>query len=185
MCCMLSSQKQNSINKDSGKKTAIKKPCHYSNGIESEKRKWQHTTKYGDPYLEFVLCAYPSKSAHTQQWVHTHTHTHTVNTHLEQWAAIYAAAGEKLGVQCLAQGHLVMVLKVEKSLYIHSPHLQFMPARDSNLQPLDYESDSLTIRPRLPLMCMFAPTQHSRQDMSCLFMLHFTLVNGQMKIHEA
>ncbi len=34
-------------------------------------------------------------------------HTHTVNTHPEQWAAIYAAApGEQLGVRCLAQGHL-------------------------------------------------------------------------------
>ncbi len=34
-----------------------------------------HTTKYGDPYLEFVLCIYPSN-------VHTHSseHTHTVNT---------------------------------------------------------------------------------------------------------
>ncbi len=34
--------------------------------------------------------------------------THTaVNTHPEQWAAIYAAApGEQLGVQCLVQGHL-------------------------------------------------------------------------------
>ncbi len=31
------------------------------------------------------------------------------------------------------------------------PHLQFLLARDSNSQPLDYESDSLTIRPRLPL----------------------------------
>ncbi len=35
-------------------------------------------------------------------------------------------------------------------LYILSPHLQFLLARDSNSQPLDYESDSLTIRPRLP-----------------------------------
>ncbi len=32
--------------------------------------------------------------------------THTVNTHPEQWAAIYAAApGEQLGVWCPAQGH--------------------------------------------------------------------------------
>ncbi len=57
---------------------------------------------YGDPYSEFVLCIYPSK-------VHTHCseHTHTVNTHPEQWVAIYAVApGEQLGVQCLAQGHL-------------------------------------------------------------------------------
>ncbi len=53
--------------------------------------------KYGNPYLEFVLCIYLIQSAHT----------HTVNTHPEQWAAIYAATpGEQLGVQCLAQGHL-------------------------------------------------------------------------------
>ncbi len=35
-------------------------------------------------------------------------------------------------------------------LYIHSPHLQSLRARDTNSQPFDYESDSLTIRPRLP-----------------------------------
>ena len=39
--------------------------------------------------------------------IHSSEHTHTVNTHPEQWAAIYAAApGEQLGVRCLAQGHL-------------------------------------------------------------------------------
>ncbi len=59
-------------------------------------------TKYDDPYSEFVLCIYPILSAHTHR-----EHTHTVNTHPEQWAAIYAAApGEQLGVRCLAQGHL-------------------------------------------------------------------------------
>ncbi len=42
-------------------------------------------------------------SAHT----HSSEHTHTVNTHPEQWAAVYAAApGVQLGVRCLAQGHL-------------------------------------------------------------------------------
>ncbi len=56
------------------------------------------------------ICAlhltYP-KCTHTA----VNTHTHTVNTHSEQWAAIYAAApGEQLGVRCLAQGHLVVVL---------------------------------------------------------------------------
>ncbi len=48
-------------------------------------------------------------SAFDPSKVHTHTavNTHTVNTHPEQWAAIYAAApGEQLGVRCLAQGHL-------------------------------------------------------------------------------
>ncbi len=50
------------------------------------------------------------------------SHTHIVNTHTEQWAAIYAAAPRE-----------------------HFPHLQSLLARDSNLQPLDYESDSLTL----------------------------------------
>ncbi len=39
--------------------------------------------------------------------VHTHSseHTHTVNTHPEQWAAIYAAApGEQLGFGALLKG---------------------------------------------------------------------------------
>ncbi len=57
------------------------------------------------------------------KWTHTHrehTHTHREHTHPEQWADIYAAApGEQLGVRCLAQGHSVMVLRVERALDIH------------------------------------------------------------------
>ncbi len=48
-------------------------------------------------------------SAFNPSKVQTHSseHTHTVNTHPEQWAAIYAAApGEQLGARCLAQGQL-------------------------------------------------------------------------------
>ncbi len=101
-----------------------------------------------------------SKCAHTQQW----THTHTVNTHPEQWAAIYAAApGEQLWVRCLAQGHLSRGIEGGESA-VHSlqfPHLQFLPARDSNSQPLDYESDSLTIRPRLPQYIMLMSSSAS------------------------
>ncbi len=68
-----------------------------------------------------------------------------VNTHLEQWAAIYAAVPkEQLGIWCLAQGHLVLVLKMERPLYIHSPH-RVLPDRDSNSQPFDYESNSLPL----------------------------------------
>ncbi len=59
--------------------------------------------------------------------------------------------GSSWGFGALLKGTLVVVLKVERVLYIHSPHRQFLPARDSNSQPLDYESDSLTIRPRLPI----------------------------------
>ncbi len=68
-------------------------------------------------YVESESDMWPSMVTHTQNLcsafipskVHTHSskHTHTVNTHPEQWAAIYAAApGEQLGVRCLAQGHL-------------------------------------------------------------------------------
>ncbi len=70
---------------------------------------------------------------------------HNVNTHPEQWAAIYAAApGEQLGFGALLKGLTsVMVLSVERVLYIHFPQLQSLPARDSNSQPFDYESDSI------------------------------------------
>ncbi len=107
----------------------------------------------------------PSKVTHTQNScsafnpskVHTHSseHTHTVNTHPEQWAAIYAAApGEQLGVRCRAQGHLSHGIEAEESAVHSLTHLQFLPTRDSNSQPFDYETDSLTIRPQLPpLLC--------------------------------
>ncbi len=87
----------------------------------------------------------------------THTdsceHTHTVNTHPEQWAAIYAAApGEQLGVRCLAQGHLSRGIEGGESAVHSTPHLQFLPAQDSNSQPLDYESSSLTIGHNFPII---------------------------------
>ncbi len=85
-----------------------------------------------------------SCSAFIPSKVHTHSseHTHTVNTHPEQWAAIYAAApGEQLGVRCLPQGHLSRGIEGgERALDIPPPTI---PAgRDSNSQPLGYESDS-------------------------------------------
>ncbi len=49
------------------------------------------------------------------------------------------------GFGALLKGTSVVVLKVERALYIHSPHLQSLPARDLNLQPFDYESDSLLL----------------------------------------
>ncbi len=85
-------------------------------------------------------------SAFIPSKVHTHSseYTHTVNTHPEQWAAIYAAApGEQLGVRCLAQGHL--------SRGVEGGH-NSCRTWDSNPRPLGYESDSLSIRPRLPPM---------------------------------
>ncbi len=53
--------------------------------------------------------------------LHTALNTHTVNTHPEQWSAIYSAApGEQLGVWCLAQRHLSHDIK-SAGVDIHSP----------------------------------------------------------------
>ncbi len=96
-----------------------------------------HVAKYCDPYFEFVLCINPSK-------VHTHSSEHTHREHTPGAVdSIYAAApGGQLGVRCLAQGHLNRGIGGEENL-------QFLPDRDSSLQPLDYKSYSPTIRPQL------------------------------------
>ncbi len=78
---------------------------------------------------------------------HTVVNTHTVNTHREHTPgavdSIYAAApGEQLGVRCLAQGHLNRGIGGEENL-------EFLPDRDSSLQPFEYKSYSPTIRPQL------------------------------------
>ncbi len=83
------------------------------------------------PYSEFVLYILPIQSAHTHthQWTHTHTHTPWTHTRSsEQPFMPCTAPGEQLGVRCLAQGHLVVVLKVERALYIYSPPLPTIPA---------------------------------------------------------
>ncbi len=50
-----------------------------------------------------------------------------MNTHPEQWAAIYVAAPrEQLGVRCLAQGHLSRGIKGGESAEHSLPHLQFL-----------------------------------------------------------
>ncbi len=79
-----------------------------------------------DPYSEIVFYIYLSKCTHSSERTHTHTHTHTVNTHRSSWG-------------------IVVVLKVERALYIHSAHQQTLPDRDSNSQPFVYESDSLPL----------------------------------------
>ncbi len=93
-------------------------------------------------------------SAFNPSKVHTHCseHTHTVNTHSEQWAAIYAVAPrEQLGVRCLAQGHLSRGIEGGESA-VHSLPPPTIPARPETQtrKPFDQEPESLTIRPRLP-----------------------------------
>jgi len=82
--------------------------------------------------------------------VHTHSsvHTHTPRSSGQPFYAV--ASGEQLGGWCLAQGHLVVVLKVERALYIHSPP-PTIPAGPR----LEFATFWLwvrlsTIRPRLP-----------------------------------
>ncbi len=85
-----------------------------------------------------------SCSAFNPSKVNTHTavHTHTPWTHTRS---------SSLGFGALLKGTSVVVLRVERALYIHPPtYNSCQPARDSNPQPLAYESDSLTIKPRLP-----------------------------------
>ncbi len=74
----------------------------------------------------------PSKCTHTP-WTHTRS------------------SGQPFSWGFLLKGTSVVVLRVERALYIHSLHLQFLPDLRREPWPLDYESDSLTIRPRLPI----------------------------------
>ncbi len=97
----------------------------------------------------------PSKCTHTvvsseQTNTHTHTHTHSVNTHPEQWAANAAAPGNSWGFGALLKDLTsVMVLRWrERWTSTYNPCW----TGDPNPQPLGYKSDSLSIRPRLPLI---------------------------------
>ncbi len=79
------------------------------------------------------------------KWTHTavNRHTHRTHTRSSGQPFMLRRPGSSWGFSALLKGTSVMVLRVERALYIHSPHLQFLPARDSNSQPFDYESDSL------------------------------------------
>ncbi len=126
---------------------------YWASIFESEKWMWRDIRPSMVTHTRNLCSAINPSKVHT----HSSEHTHTMNTHPEQWAAIYAAApGEQLGVRCLAQGHLSRGIEGGESA-VHSLPLPTIPAGHSNSQPLDYESDSLTIRPWLPPnVCMKA-----------------------------
>ncbi len=81
-----------------------------------------HVAKYGDLYSEFVLCIYPIQSAHT----HTRSSGHPM----------LRRPGSSWGYGALLKGTSVAVLRVERALYIHTPHLQFLP--DRRLEPTTF-----------------------------------------------
>ncbi len=88
---------------------------------------------------------WPSMVTRTRNLTHPSAHTPWTHTHPEQWAP-----GEQLGVRCLAQGsHLSRGIEGGRERWTFTPPT-YNPW-DSKPQPLGYKSDSLTIRPRLPL----------------------------------
>ncbi len=123
--------------------------AHFSTGLMSL---WQPLTKWLDIRPCMVAHTRNLCSAINPSKVHTHCSEHTPWTHTRSSGQPFMLRrpGSSWGFGALIKGTSVVVLKVERTLYIHSPHLKFLPARDSN--SLDYESDTLTIRPRLPLV---------------------------------
>ncbi len=76
------------------------------------------------PILEIGPLHLTHPSAHHTAVSSEHT---PVNTHPEQWAAIAPAAGEQLGVRCLAQGHLSPGIEGGKSAVHSQSPLQSLP----------------------------------------------------------
>ncbi len=95
-------------------------------------------------------CTHTAVNKHTHTHTHTHKYTHTLWKHIRSSGQPFMLWGSSWGFSALLKGTSVMVLRVERVLDLHSPDLQFLPARDSNSQPFDYESDSLNIRSWLP-----------------------------------
>ncbi len=110
------------------------------------KVKW-HTATCCDPYSESRLCIFTHpKCTHTA--VNTHTHTRWTHTRSSGQPFMLQRPGSSWVFGALLKGTSVVVLRVESAG--HSlPHLQFLPAQESNSQHLDYKSDSLIIRPQL------------------------------------
>ncbi len=117
---------------------------------ESEKWKWCEA-KYGNPYSELVLCIYPIISAHTQQWTHTHTHCEYTPRAVGRHLCCGARGAVGGSVPCSRAPQLWYWGWRERCTFT-PPTYNPCRYRDSNPQPLGYESDSLTIRPRLPLV---------------------------------
>ncbi len=91
--------------------------------VKDVKVTW-HTAKNGDLYSEFVLCIYPILSTHTQQWTHTPwTHTSWTHTWSSGQPFMLRRQGSSWGFGALLKDTSVVVLRVERVLYIHSPLL--------------------------------------------------------------
>ncbi len=114
------------------------------------KWKWSEIT-YSQvwwPILIIRALHYPSKCTHTA----VNTHTHIVNTHPEQWAAIYAAGAQGAvggSVPCSRAPRRGYWMWRDRCTFT-PPHRQSLPDQDSNSQPFDYESESLPLGHNFP-----------------------------------
>ncbi len=102
--------------------------CHLHHRIQFDMT-W-HVVKYVDPYSEFVLCS---------------EQTHTVNTHPEQWAVISHTTGAVWGLVPCSRAPQSWYWRWRDRWTFIPPTNKSCRYRDSNLWPLGYESDSLTI----------------------------------------
>ncbi len=110
-----------------------------------------HIIKWRDIRPSMVTHTRNMCSAIIPSKVHTHSsgHTHTPWTHTRSSGQPFMLRhpGSSWGFSVLLKGTSVVVLKVERALHaVHSPHLQFLPDRDSNLQPLVYRTWTDTIQ---------------------------------------
>ncbi len=115
-----------------------------------EKESSWRVAKHGVPYSEFdsSKCTHTWSSEQTHTHTHTHAHAHT-HTHTHTWSSGAQGAVEG-SVLCSRVSLQSWYWRWKSALIIHSPTYNPCQYQDSNLQPLCYKSDSLTIRPRLP-----------------------------------
>ncbi len=95
-----------------------------------------------------ILCsAFNPSKVHTHSSEHTHTHTHTTGA---AGSHIAAEPGSSWGFGVLLKGTSSWYWGWIERCTFTPPTYNSCRTWDSNLQPFDYESGSLTIRPRLP-----------------------------------
>ncbi len=81
------------------------------------------------PILGICALHFNPSKVHTHSSEHTHTHTHTPWTHTQSSGQPFMLRrpGSSWGSGALLKGTSVVVLRVKRALYIHSPHLQSLP----------------------------------------------------------
>ncbi len=112
------------------------------------KWKWRDIRPSMVTHTRNLCSAFTIQSAHTQQWTHTH-HEHTpgaVGSHL-----CCGARGAVGGSVPCSRAPQLWYWGRRECCTFTPPTYHYCRTWDSNSQPLDYESNSLTIRPRLPL----------------------------------